>query len=163
MFGFGTKFKEISLNTFGKGVADYLHSSGELILISNRVEGIPLVHEIEDDLSSYKQVRATTRFVFDCGAIWGMAYLFLRDEEYKNLDESESILKTEKFIDKFIKEGLNYVSKHEYDLPKVYSNHKTIIDLELDSRVGGADSPFNKGVTFAGVFLKEFYQIKFDE
>lgn len=163
MFGFGTKFKEISLNTFGKGVADYLHSSGELILISNRVEGIPLVHEIEDDLSSYKQVRATTRFVFDCGAIWGMAYLFLRDEEYKNLDESESTLKTEKFIDKFIREGLNYVSKHEYDLPKVYSNHKTIIDLELDSRVGGVDSPFNKGVTFAGVFLKEFYQIKFDE
>ena len=163
MFGFGTKFKEISLNTFGKGVADYLHSSGELILISNRVEGIPLVHEIEDDLSSYKQVRATTRFVFDCGAIWGMAYIFLRDEEYKNLDESESTLKTEKFIDKFIREGLNYVSKHEYDLPKVYSNHKTIIDLELDSRVGGVDSPFNKGVTFAGVFLKEFYQIKFDE
>ena len=92
-----------------------------------------------------------------------MAYLFLRDEEYKNLDESESTLKTEKFIDKFIKEGLNYVSKHEYDLPKVYSNHKTIIDLELDSRVGGVDSPFNKGVTFAGVFLKEFYQIKFNE
>ena len=163
MFGLGNSFKEISLNTFGRGVADYLHSSGELILISNRVEGIPLTHEIEDDHSSYKQVRATTRFVFDCGVIWGMAYLFLRDEEYKNLNESESTIKTEKFIDKFIKEGLNYVSKHEYDLPKVYSNHKTIIDLELDSRVGGVDSPFNKGVTFAGVFLKEFYQIKFNE
>jgi len=104
MFGFGSKFKEITLNTFGRGVADYLHSSGEMILIFNRVEGIPLVHEIEDDHSSYKQVRATTRFVFDCGAIWGMAYIFLRDEEYKNLDESESTLKTEKFIDKFLKE-----------------------------------------------------------
>lgn len=163
MFGLGSSFKEISLNTFGRGVADYLHSSGELILISNRVEGIPLTHEIEDDHSSYKQVRATTRFVFDCGAIWGMAYLFLRDEEYKNLNESESTIKTEKFIDKFIKEGLKYVSKHDYVLPKVYNNHKTIINLEIDSRVGGADSPFNKGVSFAGVFLREFYGIKFND
>ena len=31
MFGLGSSFKEISLNTFGRGVADYLHSSGELI------------------------------------------------------------------------------------------------------------------------------------
>ena len=163
MFGFGTKFKEISLNTFGKGVADYLHSSGEIILISNRVEGIPLVHEIEDDHSSYKQVRATTRFIFDCGAIWGMAYVFLRDEEYKNASDSEAVIKTEKSINKFIKEGLKYVSRHDYDLPKIYSEHKTIINFELDSRLGGKDSPFNKGVTFAGVFLKEFYKIKFND
>jgi hypothetical protein len=160
MFGFGTKFKEISLNTFGRGVADYLHSSGELILISNRVEGIPLVHEIEDDHSSYKQVRATTRFIFDCGAIWGMAYVFLRDEEYKNASDSEAVIKTEKSINKFIKEGLKYVSRHDYDLPKIYSEHKTIINFELDSRLGGKDSPFNKGVGFSGVFLKEYYKIK---
>ena len=49
MFGFGSKFNSRSLNSFGKVVADYLHSSGELVLIKNRVDEIPLVHEIEDD------------------------------------------------------------------------------------------------------------------
>ena len=163
MFGFGTKFKEKGLNAFGRGVADYLHSAGELILISNRVEGIPLVHEIEDDHSSYKQVRATTRFIFDCGAIWGMAYIFLRDEEYEDLDASEAAPKAEKYIDKFIKEGLNYVSRHDYDLPKVYSEHQTIINFAHDARVGGEDAPFKKGIIFAQVFLEEYYQVKFND
>jgi len=163
MFGFGTKFKEISLNTFGRGVADYLHSSGETVLVFNRVEGIPLVHEIEDDHSSYKQVRATTRFIFDCGAIWGMAYIFLRDEEYKDLDASEAEPKAEKFVNKFIKEGLKYVSRHDYELPKIYSEHQTIINFALDARVGGEDAPFRKGIIFAQVFLEEFYKVKFND
>ena len=160
MFGFGSKFNSRSLNSFGKVVADYLHSSGELVLIKNRVDEIPLVHEIEDDDSSYKQVRATSRFMFDCGVIWAIAYVVLRDEEYKGLKESKSVIKTEQSINQFIKEGLKYVSKHDYDLPKPYQNHQTIIDFELDSRAGGKNSPFNKGVGFSGVFLEEFYNLK---
>lgn len=160
MFGFGTKFKETSLNTFGKAVADYLHSSGELVLIKNPVDGIPLVHEIEDDNSSYKQVRATTRLMFDCGVIWSLAYVILRDEEYKNLEESKALLKTEKSINQFLKEGLKYVSKHDYVLPKIY-NHQTIINFELDSRTGDSNIPFNKGTGFSGTFLEDFYNVRF--
>ena len=160
MFGIGKKFGSNSLNTLGKGVADYLHSSGEIVLLSNRVEGIPMVAEIENDHSSYKQVRATTRFIFDCGVIWGMAYLFLRDEEYKELDEQKAEQKATESINEFIKEVLKYVGKYEYDLPKEY-NHKIIINQELESRVGGEDSPFKKGLIFAGTFLKEFYKIEF--
>jgi len=155
---FGKSFESISLNSLGREIADYLDKAGESVLAFNAVDGIPSVSEIEEDNSSYKQVRATTRFIFDCGVIWGMAYVTLRDEEYKSLSESEAVKQTEKNIDKFIKEGMKYVSKHDYKLPKLY-NHKTVINYESDSRVGGADSPFNKGVTFAGVFLKEFYQI----
>ena len=40
---------------------------------------------------------------------------------------------------------------------------QTIINYELDSRVGGEDSPFNKGVNFSALFFKEFYQIKFTD
>ena len=155
---FGKSFESISLNSLGREIADYLDKAGESVLAFNAVDGIPSVSEIEEDNSSYKQVRATTRFIFDCGVIWGMAYVTLRDEEYKSLSESEAVKQTEKNIDKFIKEGMKYVSKHDYKLPKLY-NHKIVINYEIDSRVGGADSPFNKGVTFAGVFLKEFYQI----
>lgn len=155
---FGKGFNSVSLNTLGRGIADYLDRAGESVLTFNPVDGIPSVSDIEDDNSSYKQVRATTRFIFDCGVIWGMAYIFLRDEEYKSLSESEAVKQTEKNIDKFIKEGMKYVSNHDYKLPKLY-NQKTIINYEIDARVGGVDSPFNKGVTFAGVFLKEFYQI----
>ena len=155
---FGKGFNSVSLNTLGRGIADYLDRAGESVLTFNPVDGIPSVSDIEDDNSSYKQVRATTRFIFDCGVIWGMAYLFLRDEEYKSLSETEAVKKTEKNIDKFIKEGMKYVSNHDYKLPKPY-NQKTIISYEIDSRAGGVDSPFNKGVTFAGVFLQEFYGI----
>ena len=156
---FGSKFKSTTLNTFGKSVADYLHSAGDLVLVSNPVDGISSVLDIEDDKSSYKQIRATTRFIFDCGAIWGMAYIFLRDTEYKDLGQSQAEQKTEKFINQFIKEGLKYVAKHDYQLPKVYKNPKTIINYELDSRAGGVDSPFNKGVTFTSIFLKKFYKM----
>ena len=124
------------------------------------VEGIPRVHEIEDDKSSYGKIRATTRFIFDCGVIWGLAYMTLRDEEYTNLSESAATKKTEKSINRFLKEGLKTVSKHDYNLPKIYSKHQTIIDFETDARVGGKESPFIKGVSFSGVFLKEFYQVK---
>ena len=74
--------------------------------------------------------------------------------------EQKAEQKATESINEFIKEGLKYVSKYEYDLPKEY-NHRIIINQEIESRVGGADSPFNKGVSFAGVFLKEFYKIKF--
>ena len=160
MFGIGSSFKSDSLNSFGKCVADYLHSSGEIVLIRNPINGIPLTHEIEEDNSSHKQIKAMTRFMFDCGAIWSMAYVCLRDEEYKNLNEAEAVVKTEKEISKFIKQGLKHVSKYDYDLPKIYQNHKTIIDFEVDARVGGEGSPFNKGVGFGGLFLKEFYKMK---
>lgn len=159
---FGKKFSDKSLNTFGRGVADYLDRAGEAVLAFNPVDGIPSVRDLEQDNSSYKQVLATTRFIFDCGVIWALAYVFLRDEEYKDLGESKAVAKTEENIDRFIKEGLKYVSKHDYDLPKVYNNHKTILNYELDSRTGGENSPFNKGASFAGVFLKEYYKAKFD-
>ena len=161
MFGFGTKFKETSLNAFGKGVADYLHSSGEIVLISNPVEDIPLINELEEGNSSDKQVKATTRFVFDCGVIYGLAFMFLRDEEYKNLNESIAIEKAKKSMDKFIEEGLKYVSNHDYDLPEIYQNHKTIINFGLDPSLGGEDSSFNKGVRFSAVFVEEFYKVNF--
>ena len=45
-------------------------------------------------------------------------------------------------------------------MPEIYQNHKTIIDFEVDARVGGEGSPFNKGVGFGGFFLKEFYKMK---
>jgi hypothetical protein len=160
---FGSKFKSKSLNTFGKSVADYMHSAADLVLINNPVEGIPSVHELKEDNSSYKTILATTRFIFDCGAIWGMAYVFLRDEEYTDLSQAAAEAKVDKFINNFIKEGLKYVSRHDYDLPKIYRNHKTIINYELDARVGGPGSPFNKGVTFSGIFLKEFYNINFSD
>lgn len=158
---FWVSFKDSSLNTFGKGVADYLHSAGEIVLLSNPVDGVPQVSDIEGDNSSNKGLLASTRFIFDCGVIWGMAYVFLRDEEYKKYNESKAIFKTEKNISKFIKQGLKYVSKHDYDLPKIYKNYKTIINLEMDGRLGGQKNPFNKGVSFSGVFLKEYYQISF--
>lgn len=156
MFGFG--FKSLSLNTLGKSIADYLDTAGEAVLTFNPVEGIPSVSDISEDNSSYKQVRATTRFIFDCGVIWGMAYVTLRDEEYKDLNESKADSNADKNINKFLKEGMRYVSKHNYKLPKPY-NYKTIINYEIDSRAGGEDSPFYKGVKFAGVFMREFYQI----
>ena len=93
MFGMGSSFKSESLNSFGKVVADYLHTSGELVLIRNPIDGIPLTHQIEEDNSSHKQIKAMTRFMFDCGAIWCMAYVCLRDEEYKSFIQL-GILKT---------------------------------------------------------------------
>ena len=65
MFGFG--FKSLSLNTFGKSVADYLDTAGEAVFTFNPVEGIPSVSDISEDNSSYKQVKAQTRLMFDCG------------------------------------------------------------------------------------------------
>ena len=160
---FGSKFKSKSLDTFGRSVADYLHSAGDLVMVQNPVNGISSVLDIEDDNSSYKKIRATTRFIFDCGAIWGMAYMILRDEELGDLNQAAAEAKVDKSINTFIKEGLKYVSRHDYDLPKIYRNHKTIINYELDSRVGGEDSPFNKGVSFSALFFKEFYKIKFTD
>ncbi len=156
MFGFG--FKSLSLNTLGKSIADYLDTAGEAVLTFNPVEGIPSVSDISEDNSSYKQVKAQTRLMFDCGVIWSMAYVTLRDEEYKNLSEAKAIAKTDKNLNKFLKEGMKYVSKHDYKLPKVYT-FKAIINYEIDARSGTHDSPFNKGVEFAGTFLREFYQI----
>lgn len=158
---FGKKFKDLSLNMFGRSVADYLHSAGDLVLASNPVKDIPTFIEIDEDKSSYKQIRATTRFIFDCGVIWGLAYLSLRDEEYKELDESKSVEHTEENINKFLEGGLNYVSNHDYELPEIYNNHNTIIDLELAARLD-KESPFNKGATFSGLFLKEYYNVKYD-
>lgn len=155
---FGKSFESLSLDTLGRGIADYLDRAGESVLAFNSVDGIPSVSDIEEDNSSYKQVKAATRFVFDCGVIWGMAYIFLRDEEYKSLSEAEAVKQTEKNIDKFIKEGMKYVSNHDYELPNFY-NHKTIIKHAIDAEVGGEDSPFSKGVTFAMVFIQEFYGI----
>ena len=156
MFGFG--FKALSLNTFGKSVADYLDTAGEAVLTFNPIEGIPSVSDISEDNSSYKQVKAQTRLIFDCGVIWSIAYVTLRDEEYKDLSESKATSKTEKNLNKFLKEGLKYVSKHNYKLPKVY-NFNNITGYEIDAKSGTDDSPFNKGVSFAGTFLREYYQL----
>ena len=48
---------------------------------------------------------------------------------------------------------MNYLSKHNYKLPKVY-NYKAIVNYEIDARSGKHDSPFNKGAAFAGTFLR---------
>ena len=100
---FGVSPKDKSLNSFGT-VADYLDRAGEAVLISNPVEGIPYVSDIEEDNSSYKQMLATTRLLFDYGVIWAIAYVFLRDEEDKNLNESAAIRKTDKHLSKFLKQ-----------------------------------------------------------
>lgn len=160
---FGKKFKDLSLNAFGKSVADYLHSGADIVLASHPVKDIPTTLEINEDKSSYKQTRATTRFIFDCGAIWSLAAFFLRDEEYKDLDMPKAEALAFENINEFLKEGLKYVSKHDYELPKLYNNHNTIINLELDSRLGGEESPFSKGVTFSARFLKEYYGMNFEE
>ena len=99
MFGFGSKFKATSLQSFGKTVADYLHSSGEACLIANPVEDIPLKHEISNKNSE-------SRFIFDLGVMYGLAYINLRDQEQKEL----------KYLNEFIKEGLTYVSKYGFNL-----------------------------------------------
>ena len=160
---FGASFKDKSLNSFGRAVADYLDRAGEAVLISNPVEGIPYVSDIEEDNSSYKQMLATTRLLFDYGVIWAIAYQFLRDEEYQNLNESAAIKKTNRHLSKFLKQGLKFVHKHDYDLPKIYSNHKLILNHASDAENSGEKSPFIKGTTFSRVFLGEFYGIKFND
>ena len=154
------KFQTKHLNMFGKFVADYLHSSGEIVLSVHPVEGIPSIAEIEKDNSSYKQVRATTRYIFDLGVIYGLAYIMLRDQEYANFQKEDAETKTEKNLSSFLKEGLTRVSKYDYELPEVYSNNEVILKYEMDSRNGGDESPFRKGAIFSHFFLTDFYKLK---
>jgi|TARA_B100001093_G_scaffold482147_1_gene513512 hypothetical protein len=144
MFGFGSKFKATSLQSFGKTVADYLHSSGEACLIANPVEDIPLKHEISNKNSE-------SRFIFDLGVMYGLAYINLRDQEQKEL----------KYLNEFIKEGLTYVSKYGFNLehgPK--ETFKLLVNIGSGLDDYEDDYPFSKGVVFAGVFLERFYGIQ---
>jgi hypothetical protein len=161
---FGSKFKTKTLNAFGKCVADYYHSSGEIVLSFNKVEGIPLKSEID---TSKKYVPgelsdSEIRLMFDFGVVWCLAVIFLRDEEGIEPDSSEFM----KNLDEFMHEGLKYVSKHDYEFEyglSVSKIAKAIMTADWSYRNEDKDNPFNKGVNFAGIFLKEFYKVKFVE
>lgn len=144
MFGFGSKFKKTSLQSLGKTIADYFHSAGEACLIANPVENIPLKHQINNENSE-------SRFIFDLGVMYGLAYINLRDQEQKDL----------KYFNDFLKEGLTYVSKYGFNLehgPK--DTFKLLINIGSGLDDYEDDYPFSKGVVFAGVFLEKYYGIQ---
>lgn len=149
---FGPKFQKKNLEAFGKTVADYMNTPGELVLIWNRVNGIPLREEVQSvGIFSNKEAKANkkARRSFDLGVIWGLAYMFLRDEEGKE----------DKHLYKFIIKGLEYTSNYEFhEQPLMLS--REIIKADEASNYGGDNLPFNKGVMFAEVFLQEFYKVK---
>lgn len=161
---FGSKFTTKTLNAFGKSVADYYHSSGDIVLAFNRIEGIPLKNEIDHSKPNIpgESSESEIRLFFDFGVVYYLAIVFLRDSEGIELDSSEF----SKSLEEFMPEGLKYVSRHEYEFEyglSISEIAKAILNLSMQFGNDDQENPFKKGMKFGKVFLKEFYKVKFVE
>ena len=157
---FGSKFREVSIDGVGKSVADYMLQPGEVVLIHNRVEGVPLREDIESVnifSNKNKKEKRKIRLEFDLGVIWGIAFIFIRDEMDVNDGDPRlydgSLVKP---LYELMWKGLKYTSK--YDFKESPSFIYALVEKnDKAARDKGDHHPFNKGVLFSEVFLREFY------
>ena len=159
---FGVKFKEAHLHHFARRVADYMHEPGEVVLVSNNPENIPLREEVKSaGFFSSKQLKNKTkiRLEFDLGVIWCLG---LKTFEMTHNDN--------KHFYKFVKQGLKYCSKYGFNespsliYKMVYkSGTKYTENIRYEDPAASYHTTFAKGIRFADVFVRRFYEHDFED